>query len=267
MNLILRWFLDKMSDAFVDCFEIIRNMASVGFDNTIVKAILSVAKSIGLPLIGIAILVLIIKSIINLMDNKQIEFGNILSRIVMGVVIYMFGVPTMKYFFLFLLDTGQTLINVIAEIDEFDVSVFDFVGMSKLFTLILLVIAIYHLVKCVLHLLERFWLYLLTLIMLYIYLPGYIAGSDESIILWFKQCVGIALTQILQTLILVMGMNIFASGGTTTDFCLCIGALMGAGKTDRILDKWGQPAGGSVGGIARNGMSSVFYARQIFARG
>lgn len=256
-----------MTGLFDDCFKIAVEMSKSAFSNAAVKGILSGFKTIGLPLIGIAILVLLIKKIIAIMDGGEVSFGDTVMRISIGAIVYQYGVTAMKWFYLLLLDTGKDVIeaitmtgdvkyNALAEIND----------LGSLFTVILLVIAIFYMMKSILSLLERFWMFLVSLVLLYLYLPGYIAGNDEGIIMWFKQCTAIALTQIMQTIILVLGMSLYLATGSIADFCLAIGAVIDASKIDQVLDKWGMSSGGKLGNLARNGMSSAFYARQMFMK-
>ena len=120
--------------------------------------------------------------------------------------------------------------------------------------------------KNIFDLVERFWLYFVTLMLLYLYLPGYIAGNDESLVMWFKQCIAIVMTQVFskQRYWALGKLSMFIAGGSFADFLLCIGAIIGASKIDQVLDKFGYSAGGKMGNIARNGMSMAFYARSIF---
>ena len=248
-----------------DIFGLIGDMSSVGFSNDVVGAIMSGFKIIGFPLVGIAILSLCLKQYVNIMDGQQINIGNTLQRVIFGVVVYNFGVTIMQYLYIYLIDFGEKVIGAISGVDvEFDLSMFNFEAFSYGFALILLIVSLFYMLKNIFDLVERFWLYFVTLMLLYLYLPGYIAGNDESLVMWFKQCIAIVMTQVFQTTILALGMSMFIAGGNFADFLLCIGAIIGASKIDQVLDKFGYSAGGKMGNIARNGMSMAFYARSIF---
>lgn len=270
MNLILRWFLSQISNVFIGCFALVANLSNSGFNNAVVKALLSLFKAIGLPLFGIAILVLLIKMMMAIWDGKEVNFGDLIQRCLFGTIIYMYGVNFVKYLYLYLLDFAQDILAVIAGVNDFDVDLFDFTfagqELSSLMIFIMMVISVFYMMKTFLNLVERFWLLVVTLLMLYLYLPGYVAGNDESLILWFKQSVAIGLTQVMQTIIVVFGIALFANGGGIDDFALSIGAIIASSKVDQIMDKWGMSAGGKVGNFMRNGMSTAFYATQIFAR-
>lgn len=263
MNLILRWLLNQMNNLFIGCFSLAGNISTVGFNNGIVKAVLSLFKTVGLPLFGISILVLLTKMMLAIWDGKEVNFGDLIQRCLFGTIIYTFGANFIQYLFLFILEWGEKIIAVVSGINDFDISLYDFGLSSSLLTLILMLISVFYMLKTILNLLERFWLLIISIVMLYLYLPGYLSGNDESIILWFKQCVAIGLTQLFQTLIVVFGISMFASGGGLEDFALSIGAIIASSKVDQIMDKWGMSAGGKVGNFMRNGMSTAFYAAQL----
>lgn len=267
MNLILRWILNQISELFVGCFALIQELSSAGFDNIVVKALLSLFKTVGLPLFGIAILVALIKMILALWDGKEVNFGDLIQRCIFGTVIYSNGVNFVKYLYLYLLEWAEDILAAISGVNNFDIEIWDFISVgqefSTLMIAILMCIAIFYLLKTFLNLLERFWLLLVTMLMMYLYLPGYISGNDEGIIVWFKQCVAIGLTQLLQTIIVVFGISLFSSGGGIGDFALSIGAIIASSKVDQIMDKWGMSAGGKMGNFMRNGMSTAFYASQM----
>lgn len=267
MNLILRWILNQISDLFVGCFALINELSSSGFNNAVVKALLSLFKTVGLPLFGIAILVLLIKMILAMWDGKEVNFGDLIQRSIFGTVIYMYGVNFVKYLYLYLLEWAEEILAAIAGVNDFNINLWDFTFLGEQFTslmiAILMFISLFYMMKTFLNLLERFWLMVVTMLMLYLYLPGYIAGNDESVTLWFKQCVAIGLTQLIQTIVVVFGISLFAAGGGIGDFALSIGAIIASSKVDQIMDKWGMSAGGKVGNFMRNGMSTAFYATQI----
>lgn len=267
MNLILRWILNQISDLFVGCFALINELSSTGFNNAVVKALLNLFKTVGLPLFGIAILVLLIKMILAMWDGKEVNFGDLIQRSIFGTVIYMYGVDFVKYLYLYLLEWAEEILAAIAGVNDFNINLWDFTFLGEQFTslmiAILMFISLFYMMKTFLNLLERFWLMVVTMLMLYLYLPGYIAGNDESVILWFKQCVAIGLTQLIQTIVVVFGISLFAAGGGIGDFALSIGAIIASSKVDQIMDKWGMSAGGKVGNFMRNGMSTAFYATQI----
>lgn len=252
---------------FISVFSLTTSMASSAFSNPAVKGILSAFKSVGLPLFGISLLVLAIKQMIALMDGNSVNFGDSIQRIILGSVIYQFGVTIFKYLFILILDVGKDVVGAITGTTNVVPNLNDIFGTeSMLFIVVLLVVTLYYMLKTILSLLERFWLLFMTLCMLYLYIPGYITGNDESLIIWAKQCIGYSVTQLFQVLVLVLGMSLYISTGSLSDFALAIGAIIGASKADTVLDKFGQSSGGKMGNIARNGMSSVFYARSILAR-
>lgn len=88
-------------------------------------------------------------------------------------------------------------------------------------------------------------------------------GNDEAIIMWFKQCLAIMLTQFFQVLLVTLGICLFASDGKVSTFCIAIGAITVSSKVQEVLDKYGMSVGGTLGNTAKSAMSVAFYARNI----
>lgn len=260
--------MGKMAELFIGIFALVSEMSSDAFANTTVKALLSVAKVVGLPLLGVSILMLCLKGILAVMDGNEFSTTEAFKRCVLGAVIYSFGVTIMKQFFLVFLDFTKDVIEALSSIKDFNVDLISDIlpSSTMLLSLILLLIAIFYMFKTFLNLLERFWQYLITLCMLYVYIPSYVQGNDEALILWFKQCVSISLTQTFQIVVIVLGMNLYVSGGSFSDFAIGIGAVIAASKVDQLLDHYGRSAGGSMGKVAQSGMSAAFYAKNLIRR-
>lgn len=261
MSWVVRWLLKGCTEMIASVFDLVKDISTVGFTNEIIVALLSAFKTLGLSVLAISLLSLLFKQILNIMDGQQINIGSTFQRMIIGCVAYEYGVKIMQELYILMLEYGQKILSAITKVDiEFDFSID---GLPIMLALVLVVVAIFYMLKNIINLIERFWLYSLTLLLLYLYIPGYVMGNDEGIIIWFKQCVAIAITQVFQTLILIAGMLMFAQKGSVGDFLLCIGAIIAASKTDQVLDKWGYNAGGKIGNLARNGMSTAFYARNI----
>lgn len=238
------------------------------FSNRIVVAILQTFKTIGLPLFAISLLVLLLKSLLAASDGDKVSFTDILKRAAIGIALYEYGITIMQNLYLVLLDTCSKVVAVITGIDEVQIDIWNIVldQVHALVGIVLLLVMIYNMFKVFLNLAERFWQLLVVLCMMYIYLPGFVSGNDEALILWGKQCLAIQLTQIFQVILVVTGMQIFVSTGDFGGFFMAIGAVIAASKVEQILDRYGAGAGGKLGNMARNGMSAAFYAKSIFKK-
>lgn len=267
MSFILRWIMGFLMDGFAGVFEMVGSVSKNCFDNTVVTGILSAFKSVGLPLVAISMLVLMLKSMLSASNGDAVSITDTGKRCLAGVVIYSYGVQIVQNLYLFLLEVCQKLVDVIVGVTSSEVNLkatlFEEI-VNALPALILLVVMLYYMFKVFLDLTERFWQLLVMLCMMYVYIPSYIAGDDESLVLWFKQCLSVIMTQVFQTILITTGMSIFLTSGSYTDFFMTIGALVAASKTEQLLDRYGMGAGGKLGGLARNGMSVAFYAKSIF---
>lgn len=268
MNFIIKWLLGQLLKCFGSIYQLMGAMSGSIFDQSVIKALFVLSKSIGLSLVGLAIISLLFKTMIDNADGKEFNISDILKRCIGGVVIYTYGVNIMlKFYTAFLSITGD-IIKALSGI-SMDGFSFSWEGavfqeMSSMMSAIMVIIAIFYLMKSFLNMLERSWQYLVLLCMMYLYLSGYILGNDESLLTWFKQCLAVVLTQFFQVCLVTLGMVMFASKGGTEDFCFAIGAIIASSKIEQLLDKYGMGAGGKVGNAARNAMSMGFYASNIF---
>lgn len=269
MSFILRWILGKMNGLLADIFRLIGEISQSAFDNPAVKGILAAFKLVGLPLIGVAILVLVAKKIIAIADGEGVSLGDMITRMVVGAITYQYGITIAKYLYLMLIEISADVITAITGNQAFSTDIQGVLSeatFGELFVLVLMLVSIFYLMKSIMSLMERFWLLLITLCLMYLYLVGYIAGNDEGLVMWFKQVLSIGLTQLFQTTVLVLGMSMFVGTGNASDFFLAVGAIIASTKVDQVLDKYGMSSGGKLGGAARNGMSMAFYGKQMLGK-
>lgn len=268
MGFIVRWLADWLMEGFVGVFELVSAVSKDCFDNRIVTALLTVFQTIGLPLIGLSIMVLLLKTILDASDGKEVAFMDTMKRCVGGIIVYTFGVNIMKNLYLVILDVCSKIIKAIIGLNDIEVNLqlLAIDAVNALVGLIMIIVMIYYMFKTFLDLTERFWQILVLLCMLYIYVPGYVSGNDESITIWFKQTLGVMLTQVFQTVLIVTGITIYVSSGSVGELFLAIGAMVAASKVEQLLDRYGMGAGGKLGALARNGMSVAFYSKSIFRK-
>ena len=267
MTLIVRWIIKWLLGGFGACFSLITSMTEDCFDNTVIISLLKAFQTVGLPLIAFAILSLLLKTVLSVSDGEKINLVNVGKRCIFGIIVYMYGVEIMKLLYLVMLSVCKNVLAAIAGMTGFEADLSSAILTAMDFgfiALILLVLFFYYLIKIFLSIAERFWQMLVLLCMMYIYLPGYVAGDDESIPLWFKQCLSVGLTQIFQSVLTTLAFSLYAGSGSLGDVFLTIGALVAASKVEQILDRYGMSVGGKLGGAARNAMSTMFYARNSF---
>ncbi len=264
MGFILKWILRWLLEGFAALFELIGAVTNSCFDNVVIKSILQVFQTIGLPIVGLSILVLMLKTVLAASDGEKVSIADVGKRCCFGIVVYVYGVKIVQLFYQCTLDVCHKLITAILNFSEPNFNdILNWLD-TGLTSLVLIIIMIYYMFKVILELTERFWQLMVMLCMMYIYLPSYIAGDDESIAIWFKQSLAIILTQVFQSVLLTTGMSIFITSDSPSAFYLTLGALVAASKVEQLLDRYGMAVGGKVGGVMRNGMSVAFYAKSIF---
>lgn len=264
MSWIIDWGIKNIVECFAGVFTLIQAMSSDVFSNPVVSALMTLLKGLGAPITAVFMLLLILKSALDFADEKDFKVLDIGKRFIMSTIFYFFGVDIMKNFYLMFLNIGSTIISALTQTDaptEFDI--FATIGFNALLTLILLLISLFYMFKTFLNLIERTWHLIITLCLIYLYLPGYILGNDEGMLQWFKQCLAITFTQLFQVLLVVLGLLLFASSADIGGFIIAIGAIIGSSKVEQLLDKFGMSAGGKLGNAARNAMSVAFYAKNL----
>lgn len=267
MTFIVRWIIKWLLDHFEVCFSLVTSVTEDCFDNTVIISLLKAFQTVGLPLIAFAILTLLLKTVLSVSDGENINFVDVGKRCIFGIIVYMYGVEIMKLLYLVMLSVCKNVLAAIAGMTGFetDLSAVILTAMDVGFiSLTLLVLIIYYMLKIFLSITERFWQMLVLLCMMYIYLPGYVAGDDESIPLWFKQCISVGLTQIFQSVLTTLAFSLYAGSASLSNVFLTIGALVAASKVEQLLDRYGMSVGGKLGGATRNAMSTMFYAQNSF---
>lgn len=267
MNFILKWILGKVMDCFGGIFQLFAALSSNVFDQSVVQTIFTFFQTIGLPLIGLAMMCLLFKVMLEQADGKGFQITDIMKRFIGGVIIYAYGVSVMKNLYVVLMGVTGKMISAIANVSTSDMKIslqsIVFQNMSTLLTTILTIISIYYMLKSFMDVLERTWQYVVILCMMYIYVLGYIMGNDEAIISWFKQCLAIIFSQFFQIILATLGMCLFVQCGTIQDFLFSIGAIIASSKVEQLLDRYGMGSGGRIGNAMRNAMSMGFYSSSI----
>lgn len=268
MSYIIRWIVKWILSGFGAFFSMATSITETGFDNVVIVSLLKAFQTIGLPLVAVSILTLLLKTLLSVSDGENVNMMDIGKRCIFGIIVYMYGVQIMKLLYLVLLSICKDILSAVSGMTDVETNVAEAFRpiSSTLMGVIILLMMTYFLFKIFTQLTERFWQMLVMLCMMYVYLPSYVSGDDESLTLWFKQCLSIGLTQIFQSVLTSFAFSIYATDGSFANQFLMIGALAAASKVEQLLDRYGLSVGGKIGGTIRNGMSMAFYSRSIFRR-
>lgn len=271
MNYIMKWFFKAITALFGQVFSFVSVMSFDLFSNEIIQAVFILFKTIGLALYGIAALTLILNTMIKMSDGDKVKFSELFVKLVFGGLTWQYGVDLLIAFYRLILDYASQLLFAIAGMSNISIPldftiIFKDNMISDLMMIILMIVSLYYIFKTLLNLMERFWQFFAILCMLYPYLTTYILGNDEAIGSWFKQLVAVGLTQIFQALLITLGMNLFITTSSPSMFFIAIGAIIAASKVEQYLDKFGLSAGGKAGGVIRNGLSTMFYAKSFMGK-
>ena len=264
MNIIVNWIMNAIIGSFSGPFSILGSVTYSLFDDALFTSLFTIAKTIGYSLYIIAIMILVTNTMKRVADGEGFNFMDLIFRIVLGAVLLTWGVDFFLLIYKFILDFANKVLALIAgysfTTDNITISLDT---LPTLLALIMLVIAIFFLVKTAFSLGERFWYMFGTLILMYAYLFQYVLGNDEAMSSWIKQVLAISLTQLFQSLFVTAALNIFVTSPDIGMFFISLCGIVASSNIEKILDKFAMSSGGKIGNTIRNAMSSVFYVNQL----
>lgn len=262
MNFIVKWALNSCVELFSYLFSFINAISTDLFNEPMVIGLLQAVKTVGFSLWALATVSAIIKLSISVIDGENIKIFDLGKRVLLGGIFWQYGTTVFIGLYQLIFKTASNIIDVFANYStiKVDLTLFDL----ELWGLILLLVALYHVVKTFFDLLQRFWQFFVMLNMMYLYIPGYVTGNEEGMFSWAKQTIAVCLTQLFQSFLLVAGMTYFIKSGSITNFCVAIAAIIASSSVEKLMDRYGlATTGGKVGNMFRNALSMSFYTRSF----
>lgn len=262
MNFIVKWALNSCMELFSFMFTIINAISTDLFSEPLVNGLLQAIKTVGFSLWALATVSAIIKLSIAVIDGENIKIFDLGKRVLLGGLFWQYGTTIFIGIYQLIFNTASNIVGVFASNSGLDMQADQF-GV-ELWGLILLLVALYNVVKTFFDLLQRFWQFFVMLCMMYLYIPGFVIGNEEAMFSWAKQSLAVCLTQLFQSFLLVAGMTYFIKASSMTNFCVAIAAIIASANVEKLMDRFGlATSGGKVGNMFKNALSMSFYTRSF----
>ncbi|MCB2295444.1 DUF6045 family protein [Clostridium algoriphilum] len=262
MDVIFNYLKDKMLGGAGKVLKYMSDVSINLFDNEIVNNILQLMEYIGWILLAVGILFAIMNVYISFIENESINFHLLILNIFKGIIAILF----LKVGAIRIFELSITINKLIADItskpnyqQSLDAlsSTLDKAAFGILWFLVIAVIVIVSVLICLVQILKRGGMYIAHIMVGYLYIFSIPSGNMDGFTSWCKQTVAIALTNVLQTALLFMGLSLMASD--VSKIFLGVGIIMAAGKVEEIAGKYGMSTGasGSMGGSASRAMRNM----------
>ncbi|MCB2362243.1 conjugal transfer protein TrbL family protein [Clostridium estertheticum] len=262
MDVIFDYLKDKLLGGAGKVLKYMSDVSINLFDNKIVSDVLQLMEYIGWILLAVGILFAIMNVYISYIESESINFHLLILNIFKGIIAILF----LKVGAIRIFELSITVNKMIADITSkpdyqhsLDAlsSTLDKATLGVLWVLIISVIVIVSVLICLVQILKRGGMYIAHIMVGYLYIFSIPSGNTDGFMSWCRQTVAIALTNVLQTALLFMGLSLMASDGSK--IFLGIGIIMAAGKVEEIAGKYGMSTGatGSMRGSASRAMRNM----------
>ncbi|HEY8889326.1 MAG TPA: conjugal transfer protein TrbL family protein [Clostridium sp.] len=248
MDIIFGWFKDMILGGAGKVLKYMSEASIDLFSNNIVDNVLKLMEYIGWVLLAVGILFAIVNMYISYLESKSIDAHLLILNIFKALIAILF----LKAGSIRVFDLSITINDLVCKITtkpNYQQSldnvgnIIDKAEFGILWVLIILITVIVSIIVCLIQILKRGGMYLAHIMVGYLYIFSIPSGNIDGFTGWCKQTVAIALTNILQTALLFIGLSLMASD--ITKIFLGIGVIMAASKVEEIAGKYGMSTGAS----------------------
>jgi len=242
MDTIFGWF---NSNLIKSAGKVLTYMSQVSinlFSNNIVDNVLQLMEYIGWILFAIGILFAIINMYIAYLESDTINLHLLVLNIFKGLIAILFlKAGSIRLFELSI--TINDLVSKITTTPNYQQSLDNIMGQltsshfSLLWTFFIIIAVLISVVVCLIQILKRGGMYLAHIMVGYLYMFSIPSGNTEGFMDWCRQTVAIALTNVLQTALLYIGLSMIATD--MSKIFLGIGVIMAATKVEEIAGRYG----------------------------
>ena len=263
MDTIFNWLKDKMLEGAGMVLKYMSEVSINLFENEIVNNVLQFMEYIGWILLAVGILFAIVNMYISYLESESMNIHLLILNIFKGMIAILFlkagaiRVYALSTTINDLVCKITTTPNYQQSLDNTATQIAN-ASLGVLWTLIILIMVIVSILICLVQILKRGGMYLAHIMVGYLYIFGIPSGNMDGFTDWCRQTVAIALTNILQTALLFIGLALMATD--ITKLFLGIGVLMAATKVEEIAGRYGMSTGKS------GGMSTASRALKSFSR-
>lgn len=242
MDIIFNYLKDKIIGGAGDVIVFMTQASINLLQNEIVKNVLDLFEYIGWLILVIGVLFAIANLYIRFLETGRLELHFFIINVTQSIIaIFFLRVGATEIFIL-----GNTLNKLICKVTsepDYNKSINSFVDylvtmrFNTIWILFIGLVAIISIMVSLFQIMKRGGMYIAQIAMGYIYLFSLPAGNTDGFSEWIKQTVAIALTNVLQTTLLFVGMNLMAREGK--DIILGLGVILGASSVEKIAGRYG----------------------------
>lgn len=212
------------------------------FSNNIVDNVLQLMEYVGWILFAIGILFAIVNMYIAYLESETINLHLLILNIFKGLIAILFlKAGAIRIFELSI--TINELVSKITTTPNYQKSLDNIVSQmatqsfSLLWGFFIIIAVLISVIVCLIQILKRGGMYLAHIMVGYLYMFSIPSGNTEGFTEWCRQTIAIALTNVLQTALLYIGLSLIAND--ISKIFLGIGVIMAATKVEEIAGRYG----------------------------
>lgn len=242
MDTIFGWLNAKLIGGAGKVLTYMSQVSINLFSNPIVDNVLQLMEYIGWILLAIGILFAIVNMYISYLESETINLHLLIFNIFKGLIAIIF----LKAGAIRVFELSITINNLVCKITttpNYQQSLDNIVGQmatenfSVLWSFFIIIAVLISVVVCLIQILKRGGMYLAHIMVGYLYMFSIPSGNTEGFMDWCRQTVAIALTNVLQTALLFIGLSLIAND--ISKIFLGIGVIMAATKVEEIAGRYG----------------------------
>lgn len=212
------------------------------FSNILVTNVLALFDYLGYILLAIGTLFAIANVCITYHETGAIEVHLMIVNIIKAIIAIIFlQVGTIQLYELS--NTLNSLVSQIVSTTDYNATVDNISStlnnsqLGAMWIFLLALFALGAIIVCLLQIMKRGGMYMAQIIIGYLYIFSIPSGNTQGFFEWCRQTVAIALTNVVQTALLFIGMNLMAKD--ITKIFLGVGVILAASAVEKIAGRYG----------------------------
>jgi hypothetical protein len=277
MDIIWQSILESLLKGAGDLMNLLQSLSIGIFELPLVAQIIDVFTSIGWVLVATGILFAVAQTAIAYSEDGILEYHKLILNIFYSIIAVLALAPGAKEIFTFAAKVTKAITDdmnknyneifeklQIALKNPPDPAVQGATSLSVFWVLIVMIVIIVALFIIFFQVLKRSGIYLIQILVGYMHLFSIPLGNYDSFFGWIKMTVALAITNVIQITMLMLGLNQLASF-KFTDILLGIGILIACTEVERVAKTFGFQVNSrkSIAAVGSSISSSVSIAKNI----
>lgn len=265
MDFIFNYFKDKLIGGSGTVLTYMSNASLDLFSNSIVTNILLLFEYIGYILFAVGVLFGIANVYIEYLENESLNVHLFIMNVIKAIIAMAF----LKVGAIWLYDLSNIInssVSQIVSVPNYNNQVSNInsalgsdTSINVVWLVIIGLIVLFGLITSLVQIMKRGGLYMAQIILGYVYVFSIPSGNVDGFIEWCKTTASIAITNILQTALLYVGLALMSND--ITKLFLGLGLIMSASSVEKIAGRFGMAA--SKSGRSPNMMAPMMAFRNM----